>query len=159
MEKELVNNQSLLQKFPGKGGWTYIALPDIQSQIRTHFGVVKVHGFIDDYNLGQCNLMPFKKGVSILPVKAAIRKAIDKQAGDTVHVVLFTDVEEKWNSTEEFIKCLQDEPDAYHFFSALAENEKKAYLDWIGATTNETIQIKRMAESIDRLHQKLLLKK
>jgi hypothetical protein len=27
MEKPLVNKEYLLEKFPGKGGWTYAAIP------------------------------------------------------------------------------------------------------------------------------------
>jgi hypothetical protein len=33
MEKPLINNSFLLQKYPGKGGWTYAALP-IQKTIK-----------------------------------------------------------------------------------------------------------------------------
>ncbi len=29
MEKPLVNKKEQLQKFPGKGGWTFVAIPEV----------------------------------------------------------------------------------------------------------------------------------
>jgi hypothetical protein len=29
MEKPLVNKKFLLKKFPGKGGWTFVELPEV----------------------------------------------------------------------------------------------------------------------------------
>lgn len=91
--KPLVNKKYLLEKFPGKGGWTYAHLPDISPGKRTHFGWVKVRGTIDGYEINKYNLMPIAGGKLFLPVKAEIRKHIHKQAGDNVHVILYHDNE------------------------------------------------------------------
>jgi hypothetical protein len=44
MEKPLVENKYLLQKIPGKGGWTYAAIPEVLKSKNTPFGWVKVKG-------------------------------------------------------------------------------------------------------------------
>jgi hypothetical protein len=78
METPLVNGDYLLQKFPGKGGWTYAAIPEILQNKKNPFGWVKVKGSVDGYELKQYKLMPMGEGRLFLPVKAAIRKKIKK---------------------------------------------------------------------------------
>ena len=87
MDKPLVDNHYVLEKYPGKGGWTYALIPEIPQDKRSHFGWVKVSGTIDGYELKKINLMPSGKGQLFLSVKAEIRKAIRKQAGDSVHII------------------------------------------------------------------------
>ncbi len=38
MEQALVNKNYLLEKFPGKGGWTYALIPEILPDKHVHFG-------------------------------------------------------------------------------------------------------------------------
>jgi len=64
----LVDKDYLLQKMPGKGGWTYVMLPEISSDKHTHFGLVKVKGTIDNYEIDNYNLMPMGNGNLILSV-------------------------------------------------------------------------------------------
>jgi len=39
-DKPLLNKKYLLEKFPGKGGWTYAAIPEILQDKHSHFGCV-----------------------------------------------------------------------------------------------------------------------
>ena len=64
----------LLEKFSGKGGWTFVRLPEIPPGQNTPFGWVKVHGTIDRYEIKNYNLQPMGNGRLFLPVKAEIRK-------------------------------------------------------------------------------------
>ena len=86
--KPLVNKKYLLEKYPGKGGWTYARIPEILQDKNTPFGWVKVMGSIDGYEIKNYHLMPMGNGQLFLPVKAAIRKKIGKETGDWVQVVL-----------------------------------------------------------------------
>lgn len=148
--KPLVNKKYLLEKFPGKGGWTFARIPDIIPGSDTPFGWVRVKGSIDDAEISKYHLMPMGNGHLFLPVKAGIRKQIGKQAGDTVHVILYAD-HDTLQIPPELQECLDDEPAAAAFFKTLTDSQKKYYCDWIFSAKHETTKIKRLGIAIDRL--------
>jgi|SRR5215204_72890 len=150
MEKPLVNKKYKLERFPGKGGWTYTVISEIPPDKRERFGWVKVKGLIDDFELKGYHLMPMANGKLFLPVRAEIRKKIKKQEGDWVKVVLFQDTEPLF-IPDEFLQCLRDEPAAYKTFHSYTESSKKYYVDWIYSSKKVETRIERMAQAIDRL--------
>lgn len=148
--KPLIDKKYLLEKFPGKGGWTFARIPDIPQNRKAYFGWVKVRGTIDGYEIRKYHLMPMGDGKLFLPVKAEIRKQIKKNEGDYVHVVLYPD-NEPLEIPEEFLLCLQEEPKALQFFKSLTESEQKFYIQWIYSAKKEETKINRLAKSINRL--------
>ena len=151
--KPLLNKKCLLEKFPGKGGWTFARLPEVVKGKKTPFGWVKVRGTIDGFEIRKYHLMPMGNGQLFLPVKSAIRKAIGKSEGDMVHVILYPD-QEPLEVPEEMLLCLQDEPEALDFFNSLSESERKFYIDWVYSAKKEDTKVNRLATTITRLLNK-----
>ena len=149
-EAPLTEKEYRLQKFPGKGGWTYSEIPEIPADKHAHFGWVRVYGSIDNYMLENVNLMPMGNGSLFFPVKAEIRKKIKKEAGDLVKITLYSD-SPKLIVPADLEECLQLEPAAHRHFLSLTEKEQKEILDWIYAAKNEENQVERIVKTIDKL--------
>lgn len=150
MEKPLVNKKYLLEKHPGKGGWTYAAIPEILQDKKAPFGWVKVKGTIDSYEIKNYHLMPMGNGQLFLPVKADIRKKIGKKAGDFVKVVLYPD-KDPTEIPQELLQCLLDEPIAHQTFLSFSDGEQKAFVDWIYSARTEETKVERIVKTLERL--------
>lgn len=149
-DKPLVDKKYLLEKFSGKGGWTYAQIPEILQDKHSPFGWVRVRGTIDDFEIKNYHLMPMGNGKLFLPVKANIRKKIKKQAGDFVQVTLFAD-NLPTEIPEELKLCLLDEPNSLEAFLTYTNGEQKAFIDWIYSAKTDETKVERIAKTIDKI--------
>ena len=148
--KPLVNKKYVLEKFPGKGGWTFARIPELPQDKKAPFGWRKVKGSIDGFEISKYHLMPMGDGKLFLPVKAEIRKKIKKTVGDLVHIILYHD-NEPLIVPDEMLLCIEDEPAALTFFNKLSEGEQKYYIQWVYSAKKEETKVDRLAKTINRL--------
>ncbi len=154
-EKPLVNKKYILQKYPGKGGWTYAEIPEILQNKNNPFGWVKVKGSIDGFELKNYKLMPMGNGKLFLPVKAEIRKKINKEAGDFVNIILFAD-DSLYEIPNEILECFQNEHNEIsEVFFNFSEGEQKSYINWIYEAKTQKTKTQRIVTMIERLQQNL----
>lgn len=153
MEAPLVDKEYLMERIPGKGGWTYIALPEIPKDKEAVFGIVRVRGTIDGYEIKHYSLMPMGSGAMFLPVKADIRKRIGKEEGDYVRVTLYRD-DEPYRIPDELKTALQEEHGVYEKFLTYKKWEQRMCAQWIfSAKRPETVK-ERIIKTIGRVQRR-----
>lgn len=147
MGKPLVDKKFLLQKFPGKGGWTYAEIPQVKQDKHSPFGWVTVSGSIDGLPVKNFRLMPMGNGKLFFPLKASLRKILNKKEGDRVRIILYAG-ETEVKIPADLKSCLEDEPEVYAKFQQLSNGNQQAFINWIDAAKKAETKTKRILEAM-----------
>jgi hypothetical protein len=140
------------EKQAEKTGWTYIEVPpDLAQKLKPgNKKEFKVKGKLDSYTLKRVSLIPVGGGRFIMPVNAAMRKAIGKRHGAMVKLQLTEDKSE-FVFNNDFLECLADEPSAKKNFSSLPGSHQRYFSKWIDDAKTETTRTKRIAMAVNAL--------
>jgi hypothetical protein len=155
----MITFTAIISKFGQQGektGWSYLEIPaEIAEQIKpgTRKGY-RVKGKLDNYRIEQVSLLPMGEGNFIIPLNAAMRKAIKKNVGATVTLQLAEDKKEP-ELCPELVECLQDEPAALKNFQKLPPSHQRYYSKWILSAKTEQTKAKRIAKTIEGLIKNL----
>ncbi len=139
-----------LERFTGKGGWTYVPLKKESFKGVKSFGMLKVSGNIDGYTFEDKHLMPKGDGTLFLPVAKNIRNLIGKEAGDPVQVKLFKN-EAPQSIPAELMDCLKDVPGKYESFQKLSKSAQKEWLEYIYEKESLDIRTKRIIKLLEEI--------
>jgi hypothetical protein len=139
-----------------KTGWSYIKVSaSYAQQLKpNNKRSFRIKGKLDDHPIAGMALIPMGEGDFILALKAAIRKAIRKQAGDTLEVQLEVDKKEIV-PPKELLECLADEPEAQKAFKALPKSHQNWYGNWVKEAKTEGTRTRRIAQIVDSLLKKM----
>jgi hypothetical protein len=148
---ELVaEGEFVLEKFPGKGGWTFVRVPAEILPERKAFGMIRVCGFVDDFEFEGKHLMPMGNGFLFLPIAKPIRTAIGKEQGDTVRLKLMRD-EVPNQVPEELIDCLKDDPGKLQLFQRLSDADQKHWIGYIYSANSSEVKSDRIVKLLNQL--------
>ncbi len=136
MDKPIINKKVKVQKFHGKGGWTYVIL-EYNPVEKGKSLWVKVKGTVNGAEIEQYKLASMKNGLYMLPLKAEIRKKYNIKEGDVVDVYLYLDKSDLI-VPQEILECLEDFPKALEFFNNMTESNKKYYIEWVAEAKTST---------------------
>lgn len=154
----MVRFTATLHRFDTKGektGWTYFEVPaDLAQKLKPgNRKEFKVKGKLDKHPINRVSLMPMGTGAFIMPVNAAMRKAIGKKHGAMVKVELSEDRSE-FVFNKDFMDCLADEPAAAAFFKTLTGSHQRYFSKWIDDAKTEPTKVKRITMAVNALAKK-----
>ncbi|MFI5185262.1 MAG: DUF1905 domain-containing protein [Chitinophagales bacterium] len=154
----MIQFTAIMKKYDKQGektGWTYIeVMADLAQKLKPgNRKEFKVKGKLDKLAINRVSLIPVGGGIFIMPVNAAMRKAIGKRHGATVKVQLVEDNSE-FVFNEDFMECLADEPNALNFFKTLPGSHQRYFSKWIESAKTEQTKAKRISQAINGLAKK-----
>jgi hypothetical protein len=89
MKLLLLHKKVVLKKTAGKGGWTYAVIPNVITDKGERFGWVLADILIDNVEANNIKLFAMKNGKLFVPVKAELRKKLNKEEGDKVELKVY----------------------------------------------------------------------
>ncbi|MEN2280658.1 DUF1905 domain-containing protein [Algoriphagus sp. SE2] len=146
----LVSGSFLIEKFRGKGGWTYIKVPLKIQLSNLPFGMIRVSGSVDQIAFKGKHLMPFGGGNLFLPIPKPLLLKLKKEVGQTVSIELFED-KIPTEIPSELIDCLSDIPGKLERYLALSDAEKKRWITYIFESKKEETKAERIIKLINSL--------
>ena len=87
-------------------------------------------------------------GNFIMPLNAAMRKAIGKKAGAMLKVQIEFDKSE-YELNAEFMDCLKDDKEALKFFKSLPRSHQNYFSKWIESARTDATKAKRIAMAMN----------
>lgn len=148
----MIHFKTIIKKFGDKGektGWCYIEVgEELASKLKSgNKKSFRVKGKLDNYKIEKTSLLPMGEGNFIMPINAAMRKALLKTKGAVISASLEEDNRETILN-EEFMQCLSDEPTALTFFNSLPHSHKNYFSKWIESSKTIETKSNRIARAV-----------
>ena len=133
----------------------YVEFPYNMQETFGARGWVKVKAVFDGKVEYRGSLAKMGKECHWLGLTQDVRKKLGKSFGDTVHVELVKDIEERVVVVPEKAAALLDEnPEAKKFYESLSYTNRKEYIRWIETAKREETRNNRLVLFIEKLSKK-----
>tara|TARA_R110002012_G_scaffold321930_1_gene552465 strand:- start:43464 stop:43931 length:468 start_codon:yes stop_codon:yes gene_type:complete len=150
----IIENEELtLQYIPGNGAWTYQLIIPNTKDIKGKWGDLKVTGTIDGYKIKNKNLGPVKNADKKMAINSEIRKAINKDGGDTVMVSLYLENQIETNDSSDILECFKD-AQVLQIFERLNKTEQTEILKEIWTVATDDQKAEKIIKAIENLENK-----
>ncbi len=137
------------------GTWAYFNAPFSVEEVFGTKGQVKVRGTYTYQGRSvefRSSLMPVGDGKHYIVVNRQQREAIGAAPGDTIHVTMARDTEERRVDVPQELQALLDaQPEAGALWEKLSYSHQKEYVDWINEAKTQTTRQKRLEGTLERL--------
>ena len=155
----MVEISTTILQFAEKGektGWSYVCIPsDVAEKLKPGFKKsFRVKGKLDNYLIAQQALLPMGNGEFILPLKASLRKAIHKNKGAMLRLVLEED-KRPLKVSADLMECIADSPKAEKKFNSLPLSHQIYYSNWIESAKTIGTKTKRIGLTILAMEKNL----
>ena len=143
---------AVIEKHPNLNS-TFVNFPfDVEKEFGTK-GQVKVKATFDKVDY-RGSLARMKSTTHGLGITQAIRKKLGKVAGETVHVKILRDTDERIVEIPDELKtAFEKHLKAAEFYNTLSFTNQKEYAQWISSAKKEKTKTSRLSQTIDRLNQ------
>ncbi|MES2477705.1 MAG: YdeI/OmpD-associated family protein [Bacteroidota bacterium] len=155
----MISFKATIHKYGEQGektGWTYIEVP-LDASEELNPGVRKsyrVKGFLDKHPINGVALIPSGGGIFIIPVNAAMRKAIAKKEGAMLMVKLALDTL-PYELNKLLVECLHEAPNASKAFYKMPRSHQNYYSKWVDSAKTDATKEKRIVLIITSLERGL----
>ncbi len=141
---------AVIKKNPGVDAG-YIDFPyDVKKEFGGK-GRVKVKASIDGF-LYRGSLVKMGGDCHWLGITRELRKSTGKEPGDTVHVIIEEDTEERLvEIPKDLLKLMQKEPGLIEHFNKLSFTHRKEYVRWIDEAKKADTRKRRLFKAIEML--------
>jgi len=140
-----------LEKPQGVGTWTFFVAPFKVEKVFGSKARVKVKGTINGV-LFRSSLFPRGDGTHYMVVNKSLREKTCIGPGDSVHITLEIDTEERVVQVpENFEKALKENKIAKAAFEKSSYTHKKEYVEWIEDAKQEETRKRRIEKAISKL--------
>ena len=133
------------------------AFVEFPYDVEKEFGVkgqVKVQATFDGFSY-RGSLAKMGHPCHFLILTQSVRKAIGKQPGDSVQVVIRQDPERRQVQVPaDLQQLLQKDPQAHRFFAALSYTHQKEYVQWITEAKKPETRQRRLDKTLQMLKEK-----
>jgi len=155
MEYIVIDQELVIQHWPGKGAWTYHLVIPNSRDIPGTWGRLKVSGTMDGHAFQSRNLAPRKNQDKLLSVNAALRQQLGKQAGEAVRVTLYREPNHGLSTRADVLACLAD-ADVLALFHARNADDQHLLLQAVVDQPDALSQEKKILALIASLSNSLV---
>ena len=139
-----------------KTGWKYIEIPiDLADQLNPSVRKsYRVKGSLDAHKINGVAMIPMGGGVFIIPINATMRKALKKNEGAMLRVVLEVD-KELYQLNKMLVGALELSEQASKSFYKMPRSHQNYYSKWIESAKLVGTQEKRIVQVVLSLEKGL----
>ncbi|HHV08905.1 MAG TPA: DUF1905 domain-containing protein [Clostridiales bacterium] len=122
--------------------------------VREVYGAKRVKVIATFDGVGYRGSLVTMGGSYVIGMTQEVRRKIGKSFGDTVHVTLEKDVEERTvEAPDDFMEGMKQSPEALANYEKLSFTAKKEYVTWITAAKKAETRQSRIEKTIGQLKQ------